>query len=534
MFKIKSYIAILGFLIPGLLAAQQRLATQASVGAEAFATGGDQAPFWFMANQEGRWNPIDKNQLITYGAVTFNSFVGEAWRFKAQVELDYNSGNDLVYLHTGYLRADWKFLSLSLGRHRFSPIFNSNYSGSGAYLFGDNFRPVERVTIGIPNYTKLPFVKGRFEVKGEVSHGWLDDGEDFYNHKSVLLHEKYAYLRYNGGRWKPYAGLNHSVLMGGYRSNGEKIPIDYWPSVFGRKSEKIGSGDATNAGGGHMGLYDFGIYIETNKARMQVYYQLPFTDTSGMLFWKRNRDQIAGVNIEFKDKHWLSNLTVEWLNTTYQSGNGTPDPYAVFTDGTWKLLPNSVIRASDLDQLMANMGQSREEPYTYEEVIDYLRTTFNNGQEFGGRDGYMINGAYPANWTHFGMVMGNPLNMTRSQVALKNPVLGSNTGNYVVNDRFQALHVGAKGQLKENLQWFMKLTCSVNYGSYFNQYPGRYTWNETADYYYKGGLNQVYSLIGVDWSPQKLSQLSFNTSLSADWGEIYQSIGIKLGSRWCF
>ena len=534
MFKLKVFITIISVLLSGFLKAQLQMETKSMFGLEAFVAGGDQAPFWFMANQGGRWNPIDKNQLISYGAVTLNSNAGKTWRFRAGLELDYSSGDDLVYLHTGFVRADWKALSLSVGRHRFSPIFNSNYSGSGSYLFGDNFRPVDRITFGIPAYTKLPILKGRLEVKGEVSHGRLDDGGGFYNHKSVLLHEKYAYLRYDGNRWKPYAGLNHSVLMGGYRSNGEKIPIDYWPSVFGQKSQKIGSGDATNAGGGHMGLYDFGLFVETRKARMQFFYQLPFTDTSGLLFWKRNKDQMAGVNIEFKDNRWIRNLTVEWFNTSYQSGNGTPDAYAVFTDGTWKLLPNSVIRASDLDQLMANMGQTRDTPYTYDEVVDYLRNTFNNGHEFGGRDAYMINGTYPANWTHFGMIMGNPLNLTRSQVAVNNPVLGSYTGNYVVNERLKAIHIGGNGTITENLQWFMKLTYSLNFGSYFNQYPGRYTWNETVDYYFKGGLNQAYTLAGLNWNPCKLHQLSFNASLSADCGEMYKSFGIKLGSRWCF
>lgn len=527
---------ILGFILFFLLfqpvTAQNSIKVSTVAGFDAFFSGGDQAPLWMVSRQQGRWNLLEKSQVISYSSVQLEKRAGKSWVFKAEAELDYSSGNNEVYLHTGNIKTSWRYLTLTAGRHLFSPIFESHYSGSGSYLFGDNNRPITRITIGIPQYTKFPFPYGRLELKGEISHGDLNDGVGVVNHNKVLLHEKYAYVRWDGGKWLPYAGLNHSVFMGGYSPYEGKITTDYWKSFFAKGSQKIGGGDATNAAGAHMGLYDFGFYRKLDNGEVRFFYQIPFADKSGMLFWKRNIDQIVGLNFTFARKKLVQNLTVEWINTAHQTGNGIPDVIVIYPDGSSEILPRVVMLERDLDELMARLGHYRDEPYQLSEVMVFLQNEFNRGRQYGGRDGYLNNGMYPAGWTYKGSIMGSPLNLTRRQVALNNPNLGDYFVNNIINDRIKAIHLGGYGSINDFLKWKGMVTYSVNYGSYYNKYPGRYTWYETENYYFKDGLKQFYSLIEINWQPSGTPNFEFSGSMSFDVGEIFNSYGAKISTRW--
>ena len=508
---------------------------------------------WLSARQEGRWGLLEKEQFLTTAQVSLLKNINN-WNFLVDAELDYNTDigmnsivNTKCYFHHGFLKIDWHFLNLTVGRHKFSPIFGDDYSGSGSYLFGDNFRPMDRITVGIPEYTKVPFTFGKVEIRGELTHGKLDDTkgnftsiDDFnYYHQEILLHEKYAYVRFDGGKWKPYVGLLHSVFMGGYK-NGNKIPIDYWKTFFAKGSEKIGGGDATNAAGAHMGMFDFGIYTSHDFGNIHFYYQKPFSDKSGMyvLTWdnefaifKYNKDQIAGMNVSFNNIRWLKNLTIEWINTKYQSGEGFPDP---MVNGQY-YTPH-MIRTMGLDKFMNEVLDIEGSNFTFDEVWETLvgHPDIGRGHQFGGRDGYMSNGDYPGGWTFHGKVMGSPLNLTRDQIAHRNPILGTYNRNYIVNDRFRAFHIGGKGEITNNLIWKTMLTFSVNWGSYFNEYPGRYTWERTENYFFNGGLKQFYSMIGIEWTPEKLSKITVKSDFALDSGEIFSNFGAKFGAIWTF
>lgn len=500
------------------------------------------APLWFTARQEGRWGLKNETQFLTFAQVSLNKRINK-WNFFADIELDYNTGIGKCYFHQGYLKIDWSFLNLTAGRHLFSPIFNKNYSGSGSYLYGDNYLPLDRITCGIPEFTTVPFTFSLLEIKGGLTHGRLDDTngkfttltEINYFHKQMLLHEKYAYGRINLGKCKVYGGLNHSVLMGGYNGYGKKIPVDYWNSFFAKASSKIGGGDSTNAAGAHMGLFDFGINAFLDFADIQFYFQKPFGDGSGMnianpyKFSRRNRDQIVGLNFNFHKIKWLKNLTVEWLNTKYQSGKGTPDPCINGTVYLFKDL-NSM-NSDELDKFMNDLGVEGN-GFIFSDVWKYIENEFNHGYSFGGRDGYMNNGVYPGGWANYGMIMGSPLNLTRDQLLHLNANIGTHNRNYIINDRFRAFHIGAKGEITNNLFWKMMMTASVNYGSYYNEYPGRYTWERTENYFFDGGIKQYYSMIGFEWIPKKLSKFTIKCDLALDNGEIFNTFAAKFGVKW--
>jgi hypothetical protein len=439
------------FLLVGIVTqAQQKLDIRGGVSAEAVAADGGFLPLWLYARRQGRWGSGSDAQFLGRSFVGAHYAPGMQLSVSLNAEANYNQALADFYMHSYSLDVRWHAFGLSVGRHLFDPVFEKGYRGHGSYLFGDNARPVDRITVGIPRYTKLPGFFNRIEVRGEVSHGWLNDERPGAGkfHKEVLLHEKYAYVRWDGGRWKPYAGLNHSAFMGGYYSNGQKVPIDYWPTFFAKGSKKIGGGDATNAAGAHMGLFDFGVYFESDAGAFRVYYQAPFSDGSGMRLLARNLDQIVGVSWKPVEQSFLHNLSLEWIHTAHQSGNGMPDARVTHENGDQQLIVAFQLNDPDYrEDLMTRLGVENPGSYSKDEVINYLQDNYNKGNRFGGRDGYMSNGVYPAGWTHYGMVMGAPLNLTSDQLGSINATLGNYDRNLIVNDRYKAIHVGADGEV---------------------------------------------------------------------------------------
>lgn len=499
-------------------------------------SGGDGVPMWLHGRQQGRWDQIEKTQWVNMLQSSFGYKPASDWNLHASLELDYQPFNSKAYFHTAQISAQYKFLSLRLGRHLFDPLHEETNLGSGSYLFGDNYRPLFRVTAGIPNYTPLPFFLKRIEVKGEISHGRLDDHWHEWSHKNELLHEKYAYLRVNLGRVKPYVGISHSAIMGGYYNDGSQIPIDFWNTFMAKGSEKIGGGDATNAAGAHMGLYDVGAYLTTpNHGDFHFYYQAPFSDSSGMWFLIRNIDQIFGFNWTLPQSSFLNTITLEWISTSHQSGNGMPDARFSIDGDKQEFVISFMLDDPDYRKdLMTRLGADNPSSYSKDEVSDYLKDRFNNGNRFGGRDGYMSNGTYPSGWSYYGDVMGSPLNLNQYQLQHNNPELGSYTRNLIVNDRYKAIHFGASGHVTSSLGWVFKATFTKNYGSYFQEYPGRYTWDRTENYFFEEGLQQTYLMMGGKWNPEKISSLTISTEFGLDRGAIFNSYGAKIGVNYAF
>jgi hypothetical protein len=482
---------------------------------------------WQVARQEGRWNHLDGGQVLGVAEVRMTAPLAPSLTFSGQAEMDYNHQLNGLYLHTGWAGIQWKGLSVKAGTHLFAPIFRSPYSGSGSYLFGDNYQPISRVSLEIADYVSLPLLGDKLEVRGGISQGWLNEDRGPYGNSNVLLHEKYGYLRWKGHKWRPYLGLNHSSLFGGTDPNGSAIPVDFLSTFLARGSEKIGGGEATNAAGAHMGLYDFGVFVNTGLGPVQFYYQIPFADGSGMFFFHDNTDHVMGMNWNPTDIGWLTNLTVEWIQTTHQSGNGMPDPGAI-VDGKYVSLAKILYEEETTEFMYENFGVTQDS-WTWEEVKQVLKERVNHGNEFGGRDGYMNNWLYAGGWTYQGQVMGNPLNLTHQQLVKGQP--NAEVGYYeaIGNDRFKAIHIGGEGHLIRQLKWNAMITFSRNFGSYYAQYPGRYTWDEAANYWFKGGKTQWYSLLGFRWTPPRMEQLTIMGSIAMDAGDIYQSEGVMVG-----
>lgn len=505
--------------------ARKNLALSAESSARALIYSGVLPPLWHTALQEGRWDHLGGNQLLATASTDFRYSIISELRLTGNAEIDYSSGFGQTYLHSAGIGMQWKGWVLNAGKHTFDPIFVDSRTSSGSYLFGRNNRPVQRVTLQLFDYTNIPLTSGRIQVRGGISHGWLNDQPV---NGDVLLHEKYAYARWNGGRWKPYAGLNHSSLYGGHKADDEDIAVDF-PAVFmARGSEKVGGAEAINAAGAHMGLYDFGIFADTGFGSLRFYYQIPFADGSGMTFWKKNTDHVLGINFKPVNFTWLNDITFEWIQTTFQSGNGMPDPRANING---KLIHYKTIAGYDnTARFMEKHYGIQQESWTGKQIRSVIREKENFGNDFGGRDGYMNNGIYLDGWVRNGYVMGSPFHLTEQQVNVMAPGADFNGVSRVKNDRFNALYLGGTGNFSSSFTWEARLAYTRNFGSYIDQYPPqRFSWDEDEDYWFRGGRDQWYSMLQVTWKPYFVKGLRVHGSVGIDAGELYEAWGVKTG-----
>ncbi|MBZ4677319.1 MAG: hypothetical protein JG782_1939, partial [Anaerophaga sp.] len=144
------------------------------------------------------------------------------------------------------------------------------------------------------------------------------------------------------------------------------------------------------------------------------------------------------------------------------------------------------------------------------------------------------NGMYPSGWSYKGHIMGSPFNLTRQQLEAVRPDMEFHSIVNIKNDRYKGLHLGAKGNAGTQLTWKTKITWIRNFGTYFEQYPGRYTWEETENYWFKDGRDQWYTMLQFSWIPKDADNLNINLAVAYDGGEIYHSAGLKAGLSYNF
>ena len=499
-------------------------------------------PFYLHSNQYGKYGYNGGFEGIAEGKC-FLTF--EKNKFTFEAGLDRIAKNDLSdsYLHQSFLNINYGAFELKLGKEEFWGSLLDEELSSGAFLFGNNYRPVPRIGIGIYEFTPVPWGKGHWEVKGFLHHGLLNDDRGERGKSDVQLHEKQAYLRYAKGKIKPYVGLNHLALLGGTASDGTKTKVDYFASLLGMGSAKLGGGEETNVAGAHTGFEDFGVDIELENWNVKLYYQNPFSDGSGMHFWKiKSRDKIVGLQLRSMDKNIISGFSYEYFKTDYQSGVGTPD----------HLIDGRIISKKDRERMDltypefiykyfsdAYPGMSFDEfmeihsDMRYEEFDQIISDQVNEGHHAGGRDDYYNNGSYNAGNSYNGRSMGTPYFFSMDQMNVFNPDFHSEHDRLFVNNRVVAHFIALNGWLRSNLSYNIKYSHTANYGTYTGKYRGRYNWDLDEDYFFTNGLKENFLKIAVQYVPGFCEGCTLGIMYGTDWGEIYESsgIGVKLSYR---
>jgi hypothetical protein len=489
---------------------------------------GPLTPMWLWANQWGRFDEGTEvyarvgDTIYSQNRLSLVGGIGGVYRFNT----------DDSYLHEGFLSAKYYNVTLAAGLQAYSPWSINDRLTSGMYLGSANARPIPRISAGLYNYVNVPFTKGWLQVKGGISQGILNDYQQMERgHNDDLLHEKFAYARLGHFAIKPYAGLIHSAIYG-----GENIPADFWATFFAQGSDKIGGTEATNAAGAHMGLFDFGFDWQFGDWKTRFYFQKPFADGSGMYInWGRNHDFITGVVLDREKRNAIFNgLSIEWINTSYQSGPGMIDPYDANIENPDVQGEIGVIfYPGSMDNASAFMEKYYPDVDAHgwdkDDIIHWLETKVNHGYMFGGRDNYMNNGLYTAGWSYFDRSMGTPLYHSAGQVKAYAPGWDfSGNGTFFVNNRVNGTHLGIEGKLF-GVSYLAKTVLTMNYGSYVYEYLGLYSWEKSNDYFYKDGLFQGYYGLELNRDISRSGVFNVFANIGVDQGQLYDSWGVRFG-----
>jgi hypothetical protein len=488
---------------------------------------GPLSPLWLYANEWGKYNMDDDPEASFYLSIKDTLVQRRHFLLKAGIGGMLKAQSGGSFLHQAYISGRVYGIDYSVGLEAFSPIAYDDKLTSGNYLVSNNARPIPRVALGIYEWTSVPLLKQWVQIRGGISQGYLDDNtSQRRGHEQVYLHEKFAYARLSHYAIKPYMGLMHSALFG-----GKGIEVDFWSTFFAKGSQKVGGGEATNAAGAHMGLYDFGFDWDNKLGKLHFYLHKPFADGSGMHINKGyNKDYYCGFVLYPSNQKLLKGINVEVFKTSYQSGNGMPDP--MYPAGNPKagqlIFPSQV---ANIDQFMLDELGITTSGWGRNELETYLEETYNHGNMYGGRDDNMNNGMYYGGWSYYGMSTGTPLCHTVVQVAAYAPEWSFDRSLIFVNNRVNGFNVGFNGQYKK-LGYLLKFTFTKNYGSYSQEYPGRYTWNRVPYYYYDTHVKQYYNQLELTYPLLKNETLKAKLNVGLDYGELYHAEGVRLSLCW--
>lgn len=442
-----------------------------SVESGAVISTGKHSPFWFYSNQYGKIS-TENNSIYLLPSIYKNLNDSNKFDFSYNISplLRYD-GSGKSYFHQWYGELKFHFIRFTAGaKEEFYGNQDSSLS-TGFILWSNNARPMPKLTIGVPNYTPVPFTWKLLEFKGGLSHGWFDDNE--YN-KNVYLHHKYFYLQL-GGRLPVHVsyGLHHFAQWGGTNYDPYvQLPNDFeaFKNVFlGRSGNPADPNtpwsEWANKLGNHLGSRNFGAEVDLRKTKISLYWQNIFEDGSGKAY-RNIRDGLFGISIRNREKDRLiSGFVYEFFNSTDQSG-----------------------RINETDSIKPD----------------------GHNYELGGNDNYMNNGVYIKGWSFQDRTLGNPL--------ITSPViLHGNISNYIRNNKVMAHHVGLEGIL-DFVKYKILYTYSLNYGT--NAHP-------------VSPSQSQHSLFLTTDIPGKLPwNLNLSCAVGADLGKFYgKNAGVWIALR---
>lgn len=231
---------------------------------------------------------------------------------------------------------------------------------SGGLLFSNNIHPIPRITVGIDRWTAFPGLFGYLEIKGGITHGWLNDNNEYVS--KTLLHHKYV-----GGRIGGKLPVNisyefhHAAQWGGISTKHGDLGNDLrslWRVALGQGGGST-LNEVQNAQGNHLFSQTLTLTAKGQGWHVDAYWQNINED--GPVHFIGNtmnvKDGLWGISAEQDVWPFISGLTFEVIQTTDQSG-------------PWH----------DRD-----------------------------GMVFGGNDTYYWNSIYVQGWTYFDRTIGSPL-----------------------------------------------------------------------------------------------------------------------------
>ena len=339
-------------------------------------------------------------------------------------------------IEKGFLRLKKNIFYISFGRFNQNVSSESKLLSSGSLAISNNAKNIPSIEIGTDNFTPIIINKLNFQLKGNISHSWLNKGQYV---EAPFLHQKNLYLKkmINSGN-SISLGIVHLAIWGGETRIHGKQPdqlVDYLRIFFVRPgSKKHLEQEKINTLGNHLGIWDLAYEKQQNQKKIRLYYQHPFEDESGAR-WLLNRfDGLYGIELVLENNSYINQFLYEYINTMNQSGS---------------------LGASDS---------------TY------------------GWDNYYNHYIYQSGWTYYDKVIGNPLFTLGSNIG------SYSDGTYIVNNRIKAHHIGLNGAFTKNINYKILFSYSQNFGIFSDMNKFK---NQKKTYKFEHGLIQRSALVQI-------------------------------------
>lgn len=435
---------------------------------------GDYAPLWHVANKQGLNSEKTGSLYTRLGVSGEHPF--SSHRLELDWGFDFVVGHNLVsriFIQQAFLDVRWKRLNVSLGqKERWCDMKNPRLS-TGALLESGNARPVPQVRVGLPEYWDIPGLGGWFAMRAHIAYGWFTDGRWQGKHfadssvhtTGVCYHSKSGHVRFGNEKRFPLTvemGLRMATQFGGTCYNSMNRPgndhtnptrlKDYFYAFIPLKGDDSYDGsDQANVAGNVLGSWVGAINWKGKDWRLRLYYDHVFEDHSQM-FWEYGlwTEQLVGVELNLGRFKWLRSVVFEYFNLKDQSG-------PVYHDST-PLIPDQ---------------------------ISCQDNNYNHGRYAG--------------WFNYGRMIGTPL--------CTSPLYNKDRLQVCYNNRVEAFHFGAEGELLTWLDYRVLLTASNNWGTY--KYP------------YKDIKRDVSGLVELTFVPSRSRRWSLSASFAFDAGELY-------------
>ncbi|MDW3193614.1 MAG: capsule assembly Wzi family protein [Cytophagales bacterium] len=461
-------------------------------------------PHWMAFNRYG-FLPTGESSAYSRLEIKRPFSIGE--NFKVSTEFDGIANTSDVFIHEAYVNLQWKNWSLQMGLNEINNQYFPDDLSTGHMFASRNARTIPKVTLGVLEYSDVPWTKGYLQYRGALSQGILESDRPVSN---ALYHEKYASIRTRKLPINFHIGFMHNALFGG-EFNGEKQSTKYLEVFLGQRSSTSNvNGDSINAAGAHFGIFDYGLSLETTEADFDFYYHQPWTDGSSIKDWSAsNKDYMLGIRVRLKNQQWLTEILYENINTIHQSGPGLPDPIindVGYNFGELQAIENyDQFIIDELGQDALDRNPPQGDNLTFDEFLDIIRFETNNNLEYGGRDSYYNNRGFPRGNTYQGFTIGNPLFLTSDRLFELNGIRAFDA-EFIVNNRIQAQHIGFKGKIVPlDLDYKMLITFTRNEGTYAGFYGGFIgSWNRDRTYFFRNGINAQYLYLELKKDMEKL------------------------------
>lgn len=371
---------------------------------------GNYSPFWLQSQHYGQNSASSSSSNLHIGISKDYGLKSRLfdYGFKANLLCQTDNQKPNIYFHELFAKLRFSVVDLAIGPREEHYGNQDSTLSCGGLLFSKNSRPMPKVSIGIEQFTAIPFTLRLLEIKGGLSHGWFTD--NIYT-TGLLLHHKYLYARIGGKLPFHFQyGIDHAAQWGGYEPIYGLQPssIKNYKQIFlGRSGGS--SGEAINALGNHIISQSLRLDAAISNYRIAGYWQNISED--GPIRFIGNTmnapDGLWGISIRNNKFPFVKGIVYEYLQTSDQSG-----PY------------------HDKD-----------------------------GMVYGGADSYFQNYVYRNGWSYYSRIIGTPF--------ISSAIYNTNGNVATENSRVIVHHVGIEGDVL-GYQYKALTSFSKNYGNYGN------------------------------------------------------------------